>query len=151
MKKIDLGQTIQIVANVGVIAGIVFLGIELQQNNEFLAAEARAARTASRQGNAELIIGNPDLQVAIAKTAAHERLTFVENLLMRNYFAYAFTGWQYSWGEYDAGLIGLDSIPVDGWRVQLRDFPGASEYWQEERSTFRPDFVRWMEDNVEDW
>jgi hypothetical protein len=33
MKKIDLGQAIQI-ANVGVIAGIVFLGVEIHQNNE---------------------------------------------------------------------------------------------------------------------
>jgi len=33
MKKIDLGQTITILANVGVIAGIVFLGIEVQQNS----------------------------------------------------------------------------------------------------------------------
>ena len=32
MKKIDLGQTIAILANVGVIAGIVFLGFELRQN-----------------------------------------------------------------------------------------------------------------------
>jgi len=32
MKKIDLGQTIQTLANLGVIAGIVFLAMELQQN-----------------------------------------------------------------------------------------------------------------------
>jgi len=32
MKKIDLGQTITILANVGVIAGIVFLGYEMRQN-----------------------------------------------------------------------------------------------------------------------
>ena len=41
MKKIDLGQTITILANVGVIAGIVFLAIELRQNNEYMAANAR--------------------------------------------------------------------------------------------------------------
>jgi hypothetical protein len=41
MKKIDLGQTVQILANLGVIAGIVFLGIELQQNNALLGAQAR--------------------------------------------------------------------------------------------------------------
>ena len=43
MKKIDLGQTITILANVGVIAGIVFLGIELQQNNELLVVQAEMA------------------------------------------------------------------------------------------------------------
>ncbi len=36
MKKLDLGQTITILANVGVIAGIVFLGYELRQNNLYL-------------------------------------------------------------------------------------------------------------------
>jgi hypothetical protein len=35
MKKIDLGQAIQ-VANVGVIVGIVFLGVEIHQNNEVM-------------------------------------------------------------------------------------------------------------------
>ena len=41
MKKLDLGQTITILANIGVIAGIVFLGLEIRQNNELMAAEAR--------------------------------------------------------------------------------------------------------------
>ena len=36
MKKIDLGQTITILANMGVIAGIVFLGIEIRQNQQSL-------------------------------------------------------------------------------------------------------------------
>jgi hypothetical protein len=33
MKKIDLGQTITILANIGVIVGIGFLAIEIQQTN----------------------------------------------------------------------------------------------------------------------
>ena len=33
MKKLDLGHTIPVFANAGVIAGIVFLGLKLQQNN----------------------------------------------------------------------------------------------------------------------
>jgi len=36
MKKIDLGQTIGILANIGVIAGIVFLAIEVRQNQRVL-------------------------------------------------------------------------------------------------------------------
>ncbi len=41
MKKLDLGQTISILANIGVIAGIVFLGFELRQNNVQLASQSR--------------------------------------------------------------------------------------------------------------
>ncbi len=38
MKKIDLGQAIGILANVGVIAGIVLLGMGLRQNDEVVVA-----------------------------------------------------------------------------------------------------------------
>jgi len=51
MKKIDLGQTVSILANVGVIAGIVILAIEIRQNTDSLdesrnlaIAEAQQAR-----------------------------------------------------------------------------------------------------------
>jgi len=38
LKKIDLGQAIGILANAGVIAGIVFLDMELRQNYELVVA-----------------------------------------------------------------------------------------------------------------
>jgi hypothetical protein len=44
MKKIDLGQTITILANIGVIAGIVFLGVELRQTQDAMQAQAYQAR-----------------------------------------------------------------------------------------------------------
>ena len=42
LKKIDLGQTITILANLGVIAGIVFLAFELRQNNSLLETQIRS-------------------------------------------------------------------------------------------------------------
>ena len=42
MKKLDIGQTMSVLANVGIIAGIVFLGYELQQNNDQLRSQSRA-------------------------------------------------------------------------------------------------------------
>ncbi len=44
MKKIDPGQTITILANIGVIAGIVFLGVELRQTQRAMQAQAYQAR-----------------------------------------------------------------------------------------------------------
>ena len=41
MKRIDLGKTVTLIANVGVIGGILLLAYELRQNNELKAAEAR--------------------------------------------------------------------------------------------------------------
>jgi len=44
MKKIDLGQTVAIAANIGVIGGIVFLALELQQTQQAMSSQAYQAR-----------------------------------------------------------------------------------------------------------
>ena len=57
MKKIDLGQSITILANLGVLAGLVFLGIEIRQNTSIARANAYQENVRSlvawRQGIAE--------------------------------------------------------------------------------------------------
>ena len=52
MKKIDLGQTLGILANLGVIAGIVFLAVELRQNTESLDESRRLAAANAYQARA---------------------------------------------------------------------------------------------------
>lgn len=48
MKKIDLGQTISVIANVGVILGIVFLAVELDQNQQILEQQLTLDRLTGR-------------------------------------------------------------------------------------------------------
>jgi len=43
MKKIDLGQAFSIIANLGVISGIVLLAYELNQNRQMMQAQTRNA------------------------------------------------------------------------------------------------------------
>jgi len=47
-RRIDLAQTVTILANIGVIAGIVFLTFELRQNNAQLASQFRTSFYAMR-------------------------------------------------------------------------------------------------------
>lgn len=49
MKKFDFGQTLNTLANAGVVAGIIFLAVELNQNNELLELEARATLSENLQ------------------------------------------------------------------------------------------------------
>ena len=75
MKKLDLGQTITILANLGVIAGIVFLAIEIQQNNQLLRAEAIGTALETRLVRQEIILANDSLVTAHAKNNRGEPLT----------------------------------------------------------------------------
>ena len=58
MKKNDVGSAVQILANLGVIAGIAFLALETRQNSEQLAGQARFNYYQTRlQFNKELVEG----------------------------------------------------------------------------------------------
>jgi hypothetical protein len=70
VKKIDLGQTIGILANIGVITGIVFLAVEIRQNKDQLAAQTRNAIYELRSGLERDLINNVG---GIAELGAKER------------------------------------------------------------------------------
>ena len=78
MKKIDLGQTVGILANIGVIVGIVFLAIEIRQNNELMEADARFNRLSLSTEAYNLLSTNRELATIQVKVANKEGLTEVE-------------------------------------------------------------------------
>lgn len=61
MQKINLGQTLNTLANVGVIAGIVFLGFELRQANRIAVVNAEYALRDNYSAVNELVIGNTEV------------------------------------------------------------------------------------------
>ena len=88
MKKIDLAQAVSILANVGVIIGIVFLVIEISQTNDQLASQARNTIFELRAGLERDVINNVgNIADVIAKSRRGEVLTDVEQsrLLGRRY------------------------------------------------------------------
>ena len=78
MNKIDLGQTITILANVGVIAGIVFLGIELQQNNELLSSQIRSTRVENRLSLVDRLFDNLEVIELLGKEESELTGTEIE-------------------------------------------------------------------------
>ena len=78
MKNLALSQTITILANLGVIVGIVFLVIELQQNNELLQTQAGHVLAQNRVSHAKRLQESPEFSRLIAKLASGEPLTDAE-------------------------------------------------------------------------
>ncbi len=149
MKKLDLGQTVTIFANVGIIAGIVFLGIELQQNNALLGAEARATRAQVRMDGSDLVLSNPELIRAFARQQSGESLSELDQMYLNLAANGVFVRWEYVYGEFREGLIEEDSVPVENWRDYFNADPTMAKQWEAiGRFSFNPDFVQWMEENV---
>ena len=105
MKKIDLGKTIQLVANLGVIAGILFLGLELRQNNQLLRAEAISTVLETRLSRQERVLENESVAALYAKNQRNEVLTDEDLIRMQASRNRGFIGWQRDFFLFQEGIL----------------------------------------------
>jgi hypothetical protein len=148
MNTDSLNKWLTLTANIGVLAGILFLGFELRQNNELLTAQGRAVRAELRQASFVLMVENRDLRLALVKSQNDETLTPDEQILVRTFMSQVIINWQSSWLEFDAELLDLEDLSPEGWRTDFHKNQALANQWQEMRYRLRSDFVAWMEENV---
>lgn len=151
MKKIDLGQAITTGANIGVIAGIVFLAVELQQNNELQALELRlAAEERSRTFSLNLS-QNSALAEVMAKAEQDQPLTRAEEIQLYGLGLTVIRSWRF---QYEEMARGGSEVNVDGWRQVWHDNfldYNLEETWEKVKSRMSPEFVQYVEEQVVDW
>ena len=150
MKKIDFGQTIVTLANLGVIVGIMFLAIELNQNNQLLKNEARYNLQLSRSGELDDLWRNPDLSELMEKSRQGGTLTDSEHRRLGAYVLSRFIRWEWYYEQYRDELIDQSNLPIAAWRIFLGRNPWAAEYFAEYREVFSPDFVQFVEQELLD-
>lgn len=102
MKKIDVGQTLNTLANAGVIAGIVFLVVELNQNNEFLELEANATQLQVFLDGWEQLAGDTDLVALMVKDRNEQELTSAEEMQLNAFWMGYFMRREWQYGNVES-------------------------------------------------
>jgi len=132
-------------ANLGVLIGIVFLAVELRQNNENLATEVRATHFFGVADTWRMVAENPELAAAISKDFDKTELTLAEHGQLEAYWVRVFLALQW----------GFNEMPEDEFRrgleFQRRAFLGASTHppaWEFSEPLLDPEFVAFMNENV---
>lgn len=153
MKKIDLGQTITILANVGVIAGLLLLVFELRQNSEALGLQARLERENTLRQGLTRRLNNSDLVRAAAKAIEQEELSLEEELLLEDYNRGAMVDWWLAYRQVQDGALDEAALPVTLWSTVFREgtaFPRMDESWTEFKRLFpqEVEYIQWFEENV---
>ena len=143
MKKIDVGQSISILANIGVIAGIIFLAYELRQNTlvtEIAAAQNVVTNIGSRN---IVVIENDDFAQVLLRADSGEPLTPSESMRLRIFFSDALRAWQSIFLQNRRGA--LDEAM---WHTQLAEMEltinGYGSYrahWDLTKDNYSPEFV----------
>ena len=149
--QLDIGQIITIFANLGVIAGIVFLAMEVRQNNRHLAAQARYSLRQYRSDIADSLM-LPHVLQATHKWARGEALSDEERSTGLMVAIKAIELWEWQYGEYAAGMLRKSELPVGAWRQVFHGrgpFPmPIHEIYALRKSVLNADFVRFFEENV---
>lgn len=151
MKKIDLGQTITILANIGVIAGIVFLAYEMRQNTQVARQEAYSSFTQSITDVNTTIMDSEQLAELIARAregAMPEDFTEAERVRLDLTNIALIRVYEGLYQSLEEGIV--DQSYFDTMRRSRG--PWSQNYfretWPASRGTFDPEFVEFFESQV---
>lgn len=147
--KIDAGQAISILANVGVIAGIFFLAFELRQNNDLLATQARTTLLNARVTQQQLSATNSGgINELMSKSRAGEQLTPAEFSQLRSYWSLMLYNFAAVHKEVLEGPLVASDIPRAQWAANFQYSPDLVEFWNIAKRDFDPEFVEFIESEI---
>jgi hypothetical protein len=150
MKKFDIAQILQVFANLGVIAGIVLLAIEVRQNNDLLGIQIRANAISRVQGTTDIVLQNPDLIDLLGKK--QESLTQPERDRLVLLGIRSLSTFQNAYEDTARGILEEGSVRravQSVWRRKRLNY-GMPIAWETFKDRGDPAFVAWMEENVVD-
>lgn len=143
-----LNRWLTLLANLGVIAGIIFLAIELRHNNTLLVEEAnrdfveQRAETLARWAD-----NGGDLMQLRIRAAKGESLTVEEQYRLDYDISYMLVKWEWEFGQNQAGR--LEYLPVKAFRADLQRWPYIAERWNDGiREWYQEDFATFVDEEV---
>jgi hypothetical protein len=156
MRKIDLGQTITILANIGVIAGIVFLALELRQNTVAVQGATYQALSDGISSQYSGVAHDPVLGQALARVYRGDpnpEFSAGENSQIIWYYNALIQRLENSYFQWQTGLVDDRVLEGYGWNDGVLTTRHFSNYWSfigASRNT-SPEFRRFFEAHVNLW
>ena len=156
MDNDKLARWLSILANFSVLAGIIFLAVEISQNNDLLESEARNSRAQNRIDGNYQIISSPLLISALAKgnpgtdslTPGTDSLTDEEEVAFRRFVITNFISWQLAYEDYQAGFLNIEDLPLQGWRSYMQNDIYKLVWNGFVQQNLRRDFIDWFSDSI---
>lgn len=134
MKKIDIGQLLQVLANVGVIGGLIFLAVEVQQSNRIARASTEIELKNSFNGMNEAVYSNPVLAELLDRLSEPDPiLSSAESFQVLTYFLHAMNVWVANEMAFNNGMITRETYGTieDDIRATLKGSPGSASTWRQ--------------------
>ena len=142
MKKFDLVQATQILANLGVVVGIAFLALETDQNSRVTVAQTRLNLITIENDILSTLSEDEELVDLVLKGESGVELSPVQEFQFIAFYQRGFRVLEWVYLE----------LPDERPRVALRrvvlQTPLARRAWDSEKSVYDSDFVAFMEEGL---
>lgn len=147
MKKIDLGQSVSVLANICVIVGIIVLVLELRQNNSILQATSRETVRLADLSLLNSAVENPDLWLNLMNPDMTDR----EKVQISAYLMSVVRQYELAWFQYRN-----DALDERAWLsnqagiTDLLSYSESRKWWQTfSEFDFDPEFVGYIDGLLE--
>lgn len=141
----NINRWLTLVANLGVVAGIVFLAFELHQNNENLEAQSRFTLKENRAGMNRQIAHDPGFAAILVKARSNDALSNVEQMQLNAWFRSNLANWQWDHDEYLRGSLDLNA---ESYRSFSRAFPQMQDMWNSSKASYTTEFQDFMDTEI---
>jgi len=152
MNSETLNRWFSLVANIGVIAGIVFLGIEVQQNSALMRIQIQQARADSAFAAQEASYNSDHMIPIIVKAFSPNETLSIEESLRFNFFVRGMHKIQENFVlQYEAGMLGEPAIiSVEEFVRSIMASPAARALWEEGKIQYVPEYIELVDRIVND-
>ena len=143
MKKIDLGQSIAILANICVIVGIIVLVLELRQNSSILQATTRETVRLADLALINSAIENPDLWLNLMNPDMTDR----EKVQLSAYLISVVRQYELAWFQYrNEALDERAWLSNQAGIADILSYSESRKWWQTfSESDFDPEFAAFVD------
>ena len=145
MEADTINQWLSLAANIGVLAGIIFLAIEVRQNSKNLAAQVRATFFSSVADTWRIPAENPELTTVMARDAKNEQLEQAESWQVQAFWTRVQMAIEWGYKELPSSEF-LGGLPFQ--KVTYEMFPSYRTAWRDREAFFDQQFYQYMNENV---
>jgi hypothetical protein len=148
MNSLKINDWLALIANVAVVGGIVFLAIEIQQNNELLRSESRQTLVANDVTSLTVNVENADV---FAKLVSEKKLSEEDQLRLSFMYMLDLRNREFEYFQFTNGLLDEETWLSYRQVVLINHSTGIGKTWWEEigRAVVDPEFAKLIDELLE--
>jgi len=142
-----INHSLALLANFGVLLGIIFLGLEIQQNSELMRIQIAQTRASDAIAAQELSINSPYIPQIRIKVNNGDQLTPEESIRYGDYFRAINRAQDNLLFQYQAGMLRDSEIrSIEGFvRGRISTAEANRQLWEQSKTIYSDDYIEFVD------